>query len=144
MTIVPSVDIGPSIDASFAAEVSCRLSLDRRQILEVDGERTYLGLEQWQHEADRELGIDAAKPSRREVDATRKVVVERALGRLRAAISVENLLGRLPREQRLNFLLRLARASRQDEHEERFLWAVSRELQIRGALVGRIGEHLLR
>lgn len=138
-----------SVDAtritySFSAEVSCRLSLDGRKILEVRREKTYLGLEQWRHPADRERGIEAATPSRHEVEATRDVVVRRALGRLRTAISLENVLGQLPRDQRLDFLLRFARASLQDEHRDRFLWAVRNELEIRGELLRRIGERIIK
>ncbi len=131
------------ITYSFSVEMSCRLALDGRTILDVRREKTYLGLEQWRHEANVALGIEKAIPSRREVEATHGVVVRRALGRLRTAISLDNVVGQLPRNRRLDFLLRLARSSRQDEHRDRLLWAVRSEFEIRGALLERIGDRLL-
>ena len=108
------------------------------------GEKTYLGVEQWSHPADDKRGIPAARFQRSEVDQGVQSVRDRVLSRFRTAISVENVLSKLAPDDRLPFLVRFARASRDEEAVTNLEWILRQELGLEGSALKAVGAACLK
>ncbi|MBI4604103.1 MAG: hypothetical protein HY721_19270 [Planctomycetes bacterium] len=119
--------------SSILVELSYSVSIDGKAVVRVERERTYLGIEQWTHPARKELGLAASSYSAARVEEAVRDVRERALRRFRTAVSREGLLSRLAAKDRLAFLARLARSTRQRQDRENLELGLATELGLEGA-----------
>jgi hypothetical protein len=111
----------------------------------VDGEMfdVYRGLELWEHPAVPDKGIARSKPSNAEFQAAVAWVRERVLRRFDRLISTANILSKLSRDQRLTFLIGVARGTRGSRDELSLRWAIQQEFGIESVLRDSVARRLL-
>jgi len=129
--------------SSILVEITCSVTLDQKLILETARERTYLGVEQWTHAESQATGTPASRFDPAIVEEARREVRSRALARLRTSISRESIVAKLPASERLDFLVRLARATREDDDIARLQWYLRSELGVDGPSLSKVAQSLL-
>lgn len=123
---------------SVVYEFSLSAHLDSKQLVRVAKERVYRGVEEWEHPADRRRGIPASRFRPERVREAAEAVRGAAMERIRTAVSPENLLAALPREERLSFAVRYAKAARTEEAKALLEWTIEEVLGLKGSLRRRV------
>ncbi|HVR74901.1 MAG TPA: hypothetical protein VMT52_11235 [Planctomycetota bacterium] len=129
--------------SSIIVEISYSVELDGKTLVRVERERTYLGIEQWSHGAREDLGIPEERVREDVVAEAVASVRSRVLGRFRTAVSTGNLLPKLERRDRLPFLIRFARATRDEADRASLQWLLRTELGLEEAALEHATRRLL-
>jgi hypothetical protein len=127
---------------SVLLEVRMEVAWRGETIASADRYRAYRGVEQWDHPADPARGVPASTSRPEEVAAAVAAVRDKALARMRTLASRESISSRLNPRDKLPFLLRLARTTRQPEDVDSLKWQLQEgygfRQSIRDAVTARL------
>lgn len=128
---------------SLLVEITFSVFYEGQRLFEVKGDRTYLGFEEWQHQAYPDRGIEESRFIQSELEQNLERFRRRVLTRFRTRISRENVVSKLPDSAKLPFLFSLARGTRLTEDRAGLEWQLEEQHGLRSDLRQRVTKRLL-